>query len=100
MDVKKINPPINLSFNPFVSVVDEKSPNGDSKTTFNGGLDLKYVYNNAYTLDMSLIPDFSQAPSDDQIFNLSPFEVKYNENRQFFVEGTEIFDKGSYLYTR
>lgn len=98
--VRKINPPINLSLNPFVSIVNEKSPNGNHKTTFNGGLDLKYVYKNAYTLDISLIPDFSQAPSDDQVFNLSPFEIKYNENRQFFVEGTEIFDKGAYLYTR
>ena len=95
-----IAPPLNLSFNPFISVVTEKSPVGDKKTTFNGGLDLKYVHKNAYTLDVSLIPDFSQAPSDDQIFNLSPFEVKFNENRQFFVEGTEIFDKGGYLYTR
>ena len=59
--------------------------------------DLKYVHKNAYTLDASLIPDFSQAPSDDEVFNLSPFEVKYNENRQFFVEGTEIFDKGGIL---
>jgi len=98
--VQKIAPPINLSLNPFVSIVNEKSPNGASKTTFNGGLDVKYVYNNAYTLDLSIIPDFSQAPSDDQLFNLSPFEIKYNENRQFFVEGTEIFDKGAYLYTR
>ncbi len=95
-----INPPINLSFFPFISLVNEHSPEGDSKTSFNGGLDLKYVYKNAYTLDVSLIPDFSQAPSDDQVFNLSPFEIRFDENRQFFVEGTEIFDKGGYLYTR
>ncbi|APU11023.1 hypothetical protein A5M85_12225 [Cellulophaga lytica] len=98
--LNSIAPPLNLSFNPFVSVVTEKSPAGTKNTTFNGGLDVKYVHKNAYTLDVSLIPDFSQAPSDDQIFNLSPFEVKFNENRQFFVEGTEIFDKGGYLYTR
>lgn len=98
--LKTINSPLNLSFYPFVSLVNEKSPTGESKTTFNGGLDLKYVHKNAYTLDVSLIPDFSQAPSDDQIFNLSPFEVQFNENRQFFVEGTEIFDKLGYLYTR
>lgn len=98
--LKTINPPLNLSFYPFVSLVNEKSPTDESKSTFNVGLDLKYVFNNAYTLDVSLIPDFSQAPSDDQIFNLSPFEVKFNENRQFFVEGTEIFDKLGYLYTR
>lgn len=98
--LKKISPPLNLSLNPFVSLVNEKSPIDESTTTFNGGLDLKYVHKNAYTLDVSLIPDFSQAPSDDQIFNLSPFEVRFNENRQFFVEGTEILDKLGYLYTR
>lgn len=95
-----INPPLNLSFFPFVSAVYEKSPAGETNTSINGGLDVKYVHNNAYTLDISLIPDFSQAQSDDQIFNLSPFEIKFDENRQFFVEGTEIFDKGNYLYTR
>lgn len=98
--LKTINPPLNLSFYPFIALVNEKSSTGESKTIFNGGLDLKYVHKNAYTLDVSLIPDFSQAPSDDHIFNLSPFEVQFNENRQFFVEGTEIFDKLRYLYTR
>ncbi|MBL4606191.1 MAG: hypothetical protein JKY02_11175 [Flavobacteriaceae bacterium] len=100
INLKNVNPPINLSFLPFTSLVYEKIPEGETKTSFNGGLDVKYVYNNAYTLDVSTIPDFSQAPSDDQIFNLSPFEIKFDENRQFFVEGTEIFDKGDYLYTR
>ncbi|GEQ86754.1 hypothetical protein ULMS_22620 [Patiriisocius marinistellae] len=95
-----IDPPLNLSFYPFVSVVNEKSPEGDNQTSFNGGMDVKYVHNNAYTLDVSLIPDFSQAQSDDQVFNLTPFEIKFNENRQFFIEGTELFDKGDYLYTR
>lgn len=96
----KIAPPLNLSFYPFVSVVNEKSPDGEQKTSFNGGLDVKYVHDNSYTLDVSLIPDFSQALSDNQVFNLSPFEIRFNENRQFFIEGTEIFDKGNYLYTR
>lgn len=35
--------------------------------------DIKYVHDNSYTLDVSLIPDFSQALSDNQIFNLSPY---------------------------
>lgn len=98
--LRKVTPPLNISLYPFVSGVSEKSASGETKTSLNGGLDLKYVLNNAYTLDVSLIPDFSQAPSDDQILNLSPFEIQYDENRQFFVEGTEIFDKGGYLYTR
>ena len=96
----QITPPLNLSFLPFVSAINEKSPDGKNNTSLNGGMDVKYVYNNAYTVDISLIPDFSQAQSDDEVFNLSPFEIKFDENRQFFVEGTEIFDKGGYLYTR
>lgn len=98
--LQKVNPPLNLSFNPFIAVINERNVFGDSKTSFSGGLDLKYVYNNAFTLDASLIPDFSNTPSDNAVFNLTPFEVQYNENRQFFVEGTELFDKGGYLYTR
>jgi len=98
--LKDINPPLNLSLLPFVSGVYEEGPEGHGSTSLNAGLDIKYVYDNAYTLDMSVIPDFSQAQSDDQVFNLSPFEVRFNENRQFFVEGTELFDKGRYLFTR
>ncbi len=99
--MSKIHPPLNLSFIPFTSVFTEKNPFSDGRTTqLNVGMDMKYVYDNSYTLDVSLIPDFSQAPSDNQVLNLSPFEIQFNENRQFFVEGTELFDKGGYFYSR
>ncbi|HYH16222.1 MAG TPA: DUF5916 domain-containing protein, partial [Flavisolibacter sp.] len=52
------------------------------------------------TLDMTLIPDFGQVQSDNQVLNLSPFEVQYNENRSFFTEGTELFNKGNLFYSR
>lgn len=32
--------------------------------------------------------------------NLSPFEVFFNENRQFFTEGTDLFNKGGLFYSR
>ena len=63
-------------------------------------MDLKLGINESFTLDMTLIPDFGQVQSDDVILNLSPFEVKYNEKRQFFTEGTELFNKGSIFYSR
>ena len=34
------------------------------------------------------------------MLNLTPFEVKYNENRSFFTEGTELFSKGNLFYSR
>ena len=98
--IEPVNPPLNLSFVPFVSAVHETDSDGATETTLNPGLDVKYVIDNAYTLDVSVIPDFSQARSDDQVFNLSPFEVQFAEQRPFFIEGTELFDKGGYLFTR
>src|SRR5690606_30343996 len=65
-----------------------------------GGMDVKYGINDAFTVDLTLIPDFGEAQSDNQVLNLSPFEVKFDENRQFFTEGVELFNKGGYFYSR
>ena len=58
-------------------------------------MDIKYGINQAFTLDMTLIPDFGQVQSDNLVLNLTPFEVKFKENRSFFTEGTELFNKGN-----
>jgi len=75
---------------------------GTSKntTTVNGGMDIKYGLNQAFTLDMTLIPDFGQVQSDKITLNLTPFEQKFSENRAFFTEGTELFNKGGLFYSR
>ncbi|MBL7728486.1 MAG: hypothetical protein JNM68_12405, partial [Dinghuibacter sp.] len=41
-----------------------------------------------------------QVQSDNQVLNLTPFEVRFNENRNFFTEGTELFSKGGLFYSR
>ena len=76
--------------------------NSRQKTTgtLKGGLDLKYGINDAFTLDMILVPDFGQTKYDDQILNLGPFEQQFNENRPFFTEGTDLFSKGNLVYSR
>src|SRR6202008_4973260 len=61
---------------------------------------IKYGINESFTLDMTLIPDFGQVQSDNKVLNLTPFEVKYNENRPFFTEGIELFSKGNLFYSR
>ncbi len=99
--IRNINPPVRLSFSPYVTGYVEKNP-GNKKWSYfiRGGMDLKFGINESYTLDMMLIPDFGQVQSDDIILNLSPFEVRYDEKRQFFTEGTELFDKCEIFYTR
>lgn len=107
--LKNIEAPLRLSLTPYVSGYMERYPaaqNGTEETkykhdfNFNGGLDLKYGINDAFTLDMTLIPDFSQVQSDNRVLNLSPFEQQFNENRPFFLEGTELFNKGDFFYSR
>ena len=61
-------------------------------------MDIKYGINESFTLDVTLIPDFSQVQSDDKIVDLSPFETFYQEKRPFFTEGTELFDKGDQIF--
>ncbi len=98
-----IKPPMRLQFSPYFSTYinhDGTATANKSKTTFNGGMDVKYGLNQAFTLDMTLIPDFGQVQSDNRILNLSPFEQRFNENRAFFTEGTELFGKGNLFYSR
>lgn len=98
--LKNIVPPVRLSLTPYLSGYYEKYNGDKSSLTYNGGLDLKYGINESFTLDATLIPDFGQVQSDDQVLNLSPYEVKYNERRPFFMEGTELFNKGDIFYSR
>lgn len=99
--IERIQPPLRLSFSPYLtSLYNNNGATGKDDFTLTGGMDLKYGINESYTLDMSLIPDFSQVQSDNVVLNLSAYEVRFNENRQFFTEGTELFNKGNMFYSR
>ncbi len=97
--MENIEPPVRLSFQPYVSGY-LNDFDGNSSSDFNAGLDLKYGINESFTLDVSLIPDFGQVAFDRQFLNLSPFENQFEENRQFFTEGTELFNIGNLFYSR
>lgn len=98
-NIKDVKSPIRLSFTPYISSYIENYE-GDTEHQFNGGMDIKYGLNESFTLDMTLVPDFGQAAFDNKILNISPFEVRFNENRTFFTEGTELFNKGGLFYSR
>ena len=103
--LKSIKAPLRLSFSPYVSTLISHYPYHtpgvkNTQASINGGMDVKYGINQSFTLDMTLIPDFGQVQSDYRVLNLTPFEVKFNENRQFFTEGTELFNKGDLFYSK
>ena len=103
--LRDLKPPLRLSLTPYVSTYLNHYPyreqgKQNTTTSFNGGADVKWGINESFTLDATLVPDFGQVQSDNQVLNLSPFEVQFNENRPFFTEGTELFNKGNLFYSR
>lgn len=103
--ISNIKPPLRLQLSPYFSVYANHFPTDEPgqknlNAQVTGGLDMKLGLSQAFTLDATLIPDFGQVQSDNQVLNLSPFEVKFNENRAFFNEGTELFGKGNLFYSR
>ncbi|MFY0593925.1 DUF5916 domain-containing protein [Roseivirga sp.] len=100
-NLENIKTPTRLFFYPYVStVISRSTETGFVTPQLNGGMDIKYGINDAFTLDMTLIPDFSGVRSDNQVLNLSPFEVRFDENRQFFTEGVELFNRAGIFYSR
>src|SRR5260221_2798317 len=61
------------------------------------GGDAKIAIGPALNLDLTVNPDFSQVEVDQQVVNLSRFEIFYPENRPFFLENADLF--GSFGYS-
>lgn len=97
--ISNIKTPTRLFLIPYASAYAQKSDIGYDNT-FKAGLDIKYGINDSFTLDAILVPDFGQTKFDNAILNLLPFEQRFEENRPFFTEGTDLFNKGGLFYSR
>ncbi len=103
--MEKISPSLRLSLTPYFSLSYENYPSEGTGArndlySWSGGADLKWGLDESFTLDLSLMPDFSQVQSDDQVKNLTAFETIYKEQRPFFTEATDLFSKGDLFYSR
>lgn len=97
--VRNIDPPIRLTLFPFAQG-QVTHYDGETETNFTAGMDIKYGLSDSFTLDATLVPDFGQASFDEVTLNLGPFEQTFGENRQFFTEGTDLFNKGRIFFSR
>jgi hypothetical protein len=97
-------PPLRLSLSPYVSGGYRETPRLVQGTLYetlkSGGMDVKYGLSESFTLDATLVPDFGQVLSDNVVNNISPYEIQFRENRPFFTEGTELFNKAGIFYSR
>ncbi len=103
--MKGIKAPVRLSLTPYITLSTSHYPaNVKGQSNFSsditGGMDIKYGINESFTVDATLLPDFSQVQSDNVVKNLSAFEVTYAEQRPFFQESTDLFQKGDLFYSR
>ncbi len=85
----------NISIIPYVtantSTNNEVDP-VDRDSDFQAGFDAKIAVTPSLNLDLTVNPDFSQVEVDDQIINLTRFEFRFPERRQFFLENSDLFD--------
>ncbi len=63
----------------------------DDFSEFKVGGDAKFTIGNSLNLDLTINPDFSQVEVDQQVTNLTRFEVNLPERRQFFIENSDLF---------
>lgn len=86
-----------ISIIPFVNTFVAKDYETDkSSNDFKIGGDAKFTIGNSMSLDLTVNPDFSQVEVDQQVTNLTRFEVSLPERRQFFIENSDLFaDFGS-----
>ncbi|RED45384.1 carbohydrate binding protein with CBM9 domain [Winogradskyella eximia] len=97
--LKDIKPPNRLNLYPFTTGI-VNNFEGDTDTDLRFGMDVKYGLTDNFTLDATLVPDFSQAGFDNVVLNLGPFEQTFSEQRQFFTEGVDLFSKGDLFFSR
>ncbi|MFM1897664.1 MAG: hypothetical protein RLZZ385_2738 [Pseudomonadota bacterium] len=108
--IRNVSPGNNTQIIPYVfgrsiDALNPKAPGGpqfETDSEFDAGVDAKFVFNDAWVLDLTLNPDFSQVESDEpQVTVNERFEVQYPERRPFFVENADFFATDSILlFTR
>lgn len=84
----------NLALIPYVAGrvskdFEAKTPEAIYKTGI--GLDAKIGVTSGLNLDLTINPDFSNVESDKQVVNLTRFDINLPEQRQFFIENSDLF---------
>lgn len=92
---------MNISIIPYAigKVSKDFIARSDIKYEGNVGLDAKVTFG-SMNLDITVNPDFSQVEVDRQITNLTRFSLFFPEQRQFFIENSDLFDRFGFRQIR
>ena len=75
----------------FNGLISENRIENSSNKSLLYGADFKIPVGNSINVDLTFNPDFSQVEVDDQIVNLTRFEISLPEKRQFFTQNSDLF---------
>jgi len=93
-------PSSNVQVNPYLLVSGQDTAGGgDPGGTSDGwrgpeikaGGEVKWAMDTRSVLDVTWNTDFAQVDTDRQVLNLTRFSVQFPEQRQFFLEGNELY---------
>ena len=98
-ELRNIQPPppgLNLEVQPYLTAGKTWSYQTDEfKSNTDGGLDLRYHFTPQLAADLSYQTDFAQAESEQEVVNLTRFNINLPEKREFFLESAGLFNFGS-----
>ncbi|NET37503.1 MAG: hypothetical protein F6K19_36680 [Cyanothece sp. SIO1E1] len=63
----------------------------NSESNLIPSLDVQYKITDGLRLDATINPDFSQVDVDQQVTNLTRFNIIFPERRNFFIENSDLF---------
>lgn len=98
--IEGVSPGRNMQFIPYGAFTESRlrnaitptGPEFHTDTDARAGVDSKIVLQDAFTLDLTVNPDFSQVESDEpQVTVNQRFEVFFPEKRPFFIENAGFF---------
>ncbi len=97
--LRNIRPPeqgLNFEIYPY-ALTGQTNIYGDEKqktNEFHSGVDFKYDITPQLALDLTYKTDFAQAEAEEEIVNVTRFNVRRQEKREFFLQNAGLFQFG------
>lgn len=99
--LKNIRPPgkgLNLEISPYLlggRTILYDNQTREAENEFNSGIDLKYDFTPQLALDLTYKTDFAQVEAEEEIVNVTRFNVRREEKRGFFLQNAGLFQFGT-----
>ncbi len=97
--LRNIRPPqhsLNFEVNPYAAGGQTRiyGENADVKNETHWGVDFKYDITTQLALDVTYKTDFAQVEADEEIVNVTRFNIQREEKRGFFLQNAGLFQFG------